>query len=280
MDDFRSAVFPGRPSLTSAERLAATIDAEDRAAAAAQHNRLPLPAVKHVSTSANSTRNRVLCVVPTVWPVAPATYAMVDTWLPLCDRLVISVDARSSSKVGVLMGGRRNVRLTATASIELVDISRPRSHLHPKWLWVRAAIEHAAATFALPRGDFDWLLMAEGDAYVRLPELKRYLRQRRLQPHHKEFVGYCRDGRSPGLSLLSLGALHALGKPSGIELLPIYIRTRAHVCSRICVLARLAARAASCPHGSLLLLTASGSSLATPSTAVAPLRANGMGWRE
>ena len=237
MDDFRSAVFPGRPSLTSAERLAATINAEDRAAAAAQHNRLPLPAVKHVSTSANSTRNRVLCVVPTVWPVAPATYAMVDTWLPLCDRLVISVDARSSSKVGVLMGGRRNVRLTATASIELVDISRPRSHLHPKWLWVRAAIEHAAATFALPRGDFDWLLMAEGDAYVRLPELKRYLRQRRLQPHHKEFVGYCRDGRSPGLSLLSLGALRALGKPSGIELL-LSTSEREHTCARAYVCSR------------------------------------------
>lgn len=131
---------------------------------------------------------------------------MAETWLEECDELIISVDRGQAPILNV------RERLTATASINAVHVGNFSSSNHyknPKWLPVRAAIHHAAERHR-HRSDYDWLLLAESDTYLRVDALRRYLLQKQLQPSDAHFIGYCRDTRSPGIHLLSRGAALAL----------------------------------------------------------------------
>ena len=131
---------------------------------------------------------------------------MAETWLEDCDQLIISVDREQAPIIKV------RERLTATASIDAVHVgnfSGSKHYKNPKWLPVRAAIHHAAESH-LHKSEYDWLLLAESDTYLRIHALRRYLLQKQLQPSDAHFIGYCRDRRSPGIHLLSRGAVLAL----------------------------------------------------------------------
>lgn len=137
--------------------------------------------------------SRILCVVPTRWPLVGVALLMNQTWLRGCDRRFFGVDAAA--------------QLPPRTPHEVVE----RTYAHEDvaregyWLLVKRTMARAAGA---PMDGMDWMLLTETDAFVRVAALRHFLRER--DPREAHFFGQCDCRRSPGVNVLSRAAARRL----------------------------------------------------------------------
>lgn len=148
--------------------------------------------------------SRVLCVVPTLWPPPLALDWAARSWLLDCDAVVFSISKGELSSYAANSSLKVLIKPSRTVSI-LATHEKNESKQPDVWVPVRAAIAYVAQ-HNMTR--FDWLLLAEDDAFVVLSRLRQFLRLHSASM--PLFFGGCVCRRAPGINIFSRAALDHL----------------------------------------------------------------------
>lgn len=165
----------------------------------------------------------LLCVLPVRWPLSQSAQASIDTWLPECDGVLLGasvaqLEGHMKVSSSVPMAGGKIAQIEAT--------HLQHDGARDVWLPVRAAIAHATWRHMAPRAaapertrhqpqhqpqqqTYDWMVIAEDDAYVSIPRMRHFLRA--YKPSDSWAFGACACGRCPGVGVFSEGALRHHG---------------------------------------------------------------------
>ena len=158
-----------------------------------------------------AVQHTFLCVVPTRLPLGELVHRQLETWLDACDRVVLSV---ARAEFGAATSHVLRPRATALSPEVLVAATHAQHkpvYYHGKayswdvWNVIRAGLAFVSSNQTLVE-DADWLVMAEDDAYVSMPRLRRFTSA--YDTRRPYFFGGCLCDRSPGVNIFSRAALH------------------------------------------------------------------------
>ena len=163
------------------------------------------------ATAHDCAPTSILCVLPTSWPMSPGGQKAVYTWVQSCSRTVLAARAEQLKRP-------TSLHLKSGQSVDVLvshnHSELGRARLLDVWYDVREALRVAALQCEL--SSFEWLLLAETDAYVSMHRLHRYLIGRQLSPADAHVIGQCHHyeefwhGLSQGVLLFSRGAVQRL----------------------------------------------------------------------
>jgi hypothetical protein len=183
--------------------------------------------ILYMSTAARHAR--ILCVVPTRWPLPERAEAVARTWLSACDKVVLSV-SRTELNASMPHYGNARARATCALNARVCQIRLPSGALvaathtahsvqpfhtnhgystRPWDIWnvVRSALSFVGSEAFISQTE--WILMAEDDVYVSVPRLRHFL-QKHSALGPPRFFGSCMCRRSPGINLFSREALRRM----------------------------------------------------------------------